>query len=31
MLAPLDGFLVRLAEGWELPFVVEPCGGPIPW
>ena len=27
MLWPLDGWLVKLALGWELPLVVEPAGG----
>lgn len=26
-LTPLDGWLVKLAQGWRLPFVVEPAGG----
>lgn len=25
--APVSGFLVFLADGWELPFVVEPMSG----
>ena len=27
-IAPLDGFLVRLAAGWCLPLIVEPMRGP---
>jgi hypothetical protein len=27
MLAPLNGFLVLLVEGWRLPWIVEPLAG----
>lgn len=25
--APIGGFLIYLADGWELPFIVEPMAG----